>query len=441
MPSFSGIRGYLVIWIGQLFSSLGAGMTAFALSLWLWEQTRSATALALVPLIVFLPLILMTPLVGALVDRWNQQLKWVMMISDAARLLTSAALLLLLLSGHLALPWVYLLIFLEAVFGAFQWPADSAATTVMLRKEDYARAGGIQSMVGSISTVLAPVLGVLVYQQLGLTGIVALDMVGGLLALLSLIPVFVPRPARTEMGQAARSNLWQESIYGFRFILANRNLLALQLVFLFGNLMNGLAMALFTPMVLARSGNDAHVLATAQMAGGVSGILAGLALATWGGPKRRIHGVLIGWVISMLAVLIHGLGQTLWLWIAGALVGAFGAPLTNSSNQAIWQSQIPPDLQGKVFAARRVIAMLALPASTLAAGPLADRWLNPAMLPDGSLALVFGPLVGTGPGAGISLLFVFVGLSGALIMLSMYGVRRVRQVEDLVFDIQESPSG
>ncbi|SMB97051.1 MFS transporter [Deinococcus hopiensis] len=440
MPSLGGLRGYTVIWTGQFFSSLGANMTAFALSLWLWERTGSATALATVPFIVFLPLIFITPLVGALVDRWNQHLKRVMMIGDAARLLTSLVLLALLSSGHLALPWLYLLIFVEAALGAFQWPADSAATTVMLRQEDYARAGGIQSVVGSASTILAPVLGALLYKQVGLSGLVLLDLLGSLVALLTLVPVIVPRPPRGQARGAAPANLWHEALYGFRFILASPHLLTLQLVFLFGNLINGLTMALFTPLILARSGNNAGALATTQMAGGIGGVLVGLTIAGWGGPKRRIHGVLIGWTISMTAILVNGLAQSVWPWVLGALIGALGAPVTNSSNQAIWQSKTPADIQGKVFAARRVIAMLALPLSTLVAGPLVDRWLNPAMLPGGSLAPIFGRVVGSGPGAGISLLFVFVGLFGLLVMLGMYGVRHVRDVEQLVPDVQELPA-
>ena len=440
MRQLTGMQGYTVIWAGQLFSALGANMTAFALSLWLWDRTHSATALAIIPLMVFLPLVFLTPVVGALVDRWNRHLKWLLMISDAARLLTSAVLLGLLLGGTLALPWLYLLIFLEAVFGAFQWPADAAAASVMLRKEDYGRAGGIQNVVGSLATILAPLLAALVYPRVGLPGIVALDLLGGALALLSLLPVHVPRPPTSDTGRAAPTRLWQEAAYGFRFILRSRHLLALQLVFLTGNLLNGLVMALYRPMILARTGDNAQVLATTQMAGGVAGIVAGLAITAWGGPRRRIHGVLIGWTVSMLGFLVTGLGHSVVPWVIAAVIGAFGAPLTNSSNQAIWQSKVPVDVQGKVFAARRVIAMLALPVSTLVAGPLADRLLNPAMLPGGSLSAVFGSWVGVGPGAGISLLHVGVGLVGSVFMLSMYAVRRVRNVEVLVPDAETGAS-
>ncbi|WP_189073182.1 MFS transporter [Deinococcus sedimenti] len=430
MAPLTGLRGYTVIWTGQFFSSLGAGMTTFALALWLWEETHRATAFSLLTVVTFAPLIVLTPLVGALVDRWNGHLKRVMMIGDAARLLTSVLLLALLLGGHLSPGWLYAVVLLEAVTGAFQWPADSAATTVMLRPEDYARAGGIQTAVTSLSAVLAPPLGALLYHSVGLSGLVTLDLLGGALALTSLLLVRVPNPPVSDAGRASRSNLWRESLYGFRFILAHPALLTLQLVFLFGNLLNGLTFTLQTPLILARSGESggAAALAAVQMAAGLSGVASGLIIAAWGGPKRRLHGVLIGWAVSFGTLLLLGAGPSLPFWMLAAVIGAFSAPLTNSSNQALWQTRTPADIQGKVFAARRVIAMLALPAAAFAAGPLADRVLTPATAPGGTLAGVADALVPAG-GAGIALLYLLVGVTGVTVMLAMFTVPRLRAVE------------
>jgi len=168
---------------------------------------------------------------------------------------------------------------------------------------------------------------------------------------------------------------------------------------------------------------------------GWGGVLGGVLLSTWGGPRRKVHGVLLGWVLSSLfGSVLLGLGQSVWAWAACAFIFALIVPILNGSNQAIWQAKVPPDVQGKVFAARRMIAWVAGPLAMLVAGPLADRVLTPAMMPGGALADIFGGLVGVGPGAGMALLLVISGLLGMVVGLGGYLFRVIREAEELIPD-------
>jgi hypothetical protein len=137
---------------------------------------------------------------------------------------------------------------------------------------------------------------------------------------------------------------------------------------------------------------------------------------------------------SLLGITLFGLGQGLVVWLVASFFGQFFIPIINGSNQAIWQSKVAPDVQGRVFATRRLIAWLVTPLARLAAGPLADYVFEPAMMPSGSLAAVFGWMVGTGPGAGMGLMFVVVGILGALVGLGGYAFRVVRNAEDILPD-------
>ncbi len=434
--AITGLRGYTTIWAGQLVGVLGSSITRFAVPLWVWQETHSATAMAYMGLFAMVPLLLFSPLAGALVDRWGHHLRRVMMISDLTNM-ACGLLLLVLLSGHqLALGWIYAVIAAQALAEAFQWPSYSLASTLMLPREQYARASAMQGAVFSVASITAPMLGALLYAKVGLGRIVQLDLLCAAVAVLALLPVLVPTPPASATGQQAQGSLWKEAVYGFRFIASYPSLLALQGVFFTGNFLYNLFFSLHSAMILARTGDNAGALAAVEMAGGVSGLCAGLLLTAWGGPRRRVYGVLLGWMISLLGMLVVGLGRSVPVWMLGVVIAALAGPLCNSSNQAIWQSKTPPDVQGKVFAARRVIAWGASPLATLIAGPLADRWLSPGMLPGGSLAPMFGPLVGTGPGTGISLLGVGVAVLGLLVMGLMFGVRRVRDVEVLVPDFE-----
>ena len=157
-------------------------------------------------------------------------------------------------------------------------------------------------------------------------------------------------------------------------------------------------------------------------------------MSAWGGFKRRVHGVLGGWLFSGLGAVLMGLGQALPVWMVANFSDQFISPIINASNQSIWQAKVEPDVQGRVFSVRRMIAWVVSPLGQLLAGPLADKVFEPAMQEGGQLADRFGGLVGTGPGAGMSLLIVLCGLAMAGVGLGGYAVRIVRDAEALLPD-------
>jgi hypothetical protein len=181
--------------------------------------------------------------------------------------------------------------------------------------------------------------------------------------------------------------------------------------------------------VLARSGSSEGALAAVQSMLGVGGVVGGLLMSAWGGPKRRVYGVLWGFILSSIfGSVIFGIGQSLPMWLTGAFFIMFFMPLINGSNQSLWQAKVAPGLQGRVFSVRRLIAQVTGPVGTLMAGPLADQLFEPAMRPDGAWAPLFGPLVGTGPGAGMGLLIAITGVLGitaGVVGLSIPAIRRV----------------
>jgi hypothetical protein len=157
-------------------------------------------------------------------------------------------------------------------------------------------------------------------------------------------------------------------------------------------------------------------------------------MSIWGGPKRRILGVFGGLILANLGRAVMGLGQDVVVWSAAGFFILFFIAICNSSNQAIWQAKTPPDVQGRVFAARRFTGQLSFPLAGLIAGPLSDRWFEPAMAVNGSLTLLFGPLIGAGPGAGMSLLIFLAAIIGIMIPTISYTIPLFRNVEDIVPD-------
>lgn len=428
-----GMKAFTIVWIGQIFSLLGTAMSNFALTIWAFEVTEKATALTLIAFFFAIPMVVLNPIVGVLVDRSNRKL--MMMLSDLAAGFTSALILALHLTGFLRVWHLYITATILGSFQAFQWPAYSAAIATMLPKEQYGRANGMLDLAGNASGIFAPMLAGALLGPLKLSGILIIDLVTATFAVSTLLFVHIPQPAVTAEGRQSRGSIWRESIYGFRYILERPSLLGMQCIFLMGNLFTSLAFVLFTPMVLARTGNDELALGSVQTAGAVGGLAGGLAMSAWGGPKRRARGVLSGWILgSLLGILPLGFGRSVPAWIPTMFVGTFFIPIINGSNQALWQAKVAPDVQGRVFASRRLIAWLVMPITNLVAGPLADRVLEPAMQEDGLLSPLFEPLVGSGPGAGMALIFVFAGLLAALAGASGYLFPAVRDADTLMPD-------
>ncbi len=434
----SGMFGFTVVWFGQLVSLLGSNMTGFAMTIWAYELTGSATALALVGFFFITPMLVFSPFAGAIVDRYDRKL--MMMVSDLAAGLATIVIFFLYATDHLQIWHLYITGAFQGFFQTFQWPAYSAAISTMLPKEQYGRANGMMSLAESGTGIFAPLMAGALLGWIHLEGILIIDIVTFVFAIGALLMVTIPNPKATLEGRKGQGSLFKEAGYGFRYILDRPSLLGLQIVFLLGNFFVSIAYAVMAPMILASTGNNEIIFGSVSSAGAVGGVVGGLVMSAWGGPKRKVHGVLAGWALSsLLGVVLMGLGRDLPVWIVASFIGAFFVPIINGSNQAIWQSKVAPDLQGRVFSIRRLIAWFVNPAAMLIAGPLADFVMEPSMQTDGRVAEMFGPLVGTGPGAGMSLIFIFTGLMATMVGLGGYTVRNVREAEILLPDHDTIP--
>ena len=425
-----GMKAFTIIWAGQFVSLLGTQMSQFALTIWTWDKTGTATAIALSNLFFMAPQMLMSPLAGALVDRWDRRL--VMMLSDLGAGLATVAICLLMSAGTLEVWHLYAAFAFAGAFQAFQFPAYSAAVSTMISKEQYTRASGMLSLAQSASGIFGPVAAGVLLNIIRIKGILLFDILSFVVAISALLVVYIPQPDMTE---TAKRSILADSVFGFKYILARKSLLGLQLVFFSINFTAVLCYSLMAPMILSRTGNDTLILGSVQSAFGVGGVVGGLLLSVWGGPRRKVYGVLGGMFLSsLLGVTLMGLGHSAPVWIAAAFFNMLFLPLINGSNQAIWQAKVPPEMQGRVFATRALIAQFSAPVATGIAGPLADHILLPGMMEGGGLTPFFGWLVGVGSGTGISLLFVIMGLFGMAIGLGGYLTPDVRNVENIIPD-------
>ena len=426
------MRKFILIWFGQLVSTVGTYMSEFALTLWAWELTGSATALALVGFFSMLPSIFVSLFAGILVDRVNR--KYLMILSDSMAAISTVGILILHVTGNLAIWHLYLAASITGGFGQIQELAYSTSITLLVSPQNYTRANSMNSVVHYGSNIMAPAIAGVLYPIVGLGGILPIDLATFVIAIATLIWIQIPQVSEGRRREAALTNtaspigangirqnklnvLWQEVTFGIRYIWRNnglRTLLIVTALFWFAHDLGG---AIDEPMILARSNNNARSLSAILSIAGIGGVTGAIILTSWGGTKRRATGMSLGFMGAGVAKTIFGLGQNLTVWLPAQFFSSLNFPLLESSETALWMETVPSRFQGRVFAANSLVLELVSAIATLMAGVLSDRILEPVMQSDNILNSLFAPIFGNDAGAGMALLYV-----GCAIAMFLVGV-------------------
>lgn len=430
--SLREMRPFVIIWAGQLVSGAGSGLTGFALPVWIYQRTGSAEAFGLLFFAAMAPAVLIGPFAGALVDRWDR--RRVLVVSDGAAALLTVALAALVLTDAFELWHLLAISALGSAVGSFQHPAFASTMAVLVPKRHFTRAAGMMQTADAVTGILTPLVAGVLVVTIGLGGILLLDVATFLVAAGTLLLVRIPR---VEPGPGRPLGIAAAALEGWRFVRERPGLFALLLYFPVVNLGSGMINPMFGPLVLAFA-TPAELGAVISVAS-VGMLLGGIAMSTWGGPRRRIRGVIWGQMLTCLCVALVGMRASLPLVTAGLFLTLMISPVAQACSQAIWLSKTPPEMVGRVFAIRRMLSMSTMPLAALAAGPLAERVFDPLLAAGGALEASAGRLLGTGPGRGIGLMYLVVAAFILAATIVLYLNPRVRRIEDELPDAAAAP--
>lgn len=423
---FYGVKAFGIYSIGQLISLIGSSLTSFALSVWLYQQTGSVTPLAINAICLTLPGVLIAPVAGSLIDRWDRRI--VIIVSDTAAAIATFSLFLLLSKNHLETWHIYAATVVTSLSAAFQQPAFNASIPLLIPKEHLGRANGMVIGANAIAQIIAPVIAGFLLVSVGLYRIMMIDFITYLAALLALTIVRFPRPEQATENKAVKSSVWTEAVYGWQYIAKRPGLFGLLLFFAGTNFISGLITILVVPLVLSTT--SPTVLGTIMTVGGFGMLAGALTMGIWGGPKQRIIGIFGGMTIIGICIILIGLYPSTLLYSAAGFIFFFFLPIMDGSTQALFQTKVAADVQGRFFALSGMIATAVKPLANSLAGPLADNIFEPLMnAPDTPTLRIIGQIVGTGTGRGIGLLFIIIGVFTVFLVGISYAHPRVRRVE------------
>jgi DHA3 family macrolide efflux protein-like MFS transporter len=419
----TGMRTFFTVWGGQLVSVVGTSLTGFGLSIWVYVETGSVTKLALVSLALAVPAIIISPFAGALVDRWDRRI--VMLAADAAAGLGTLAIAILFMSHSLALWHIYLVVAIGSIGNAFQVPAWMASIPLLVPKPQLGRANGLVQLNDGLSLVIAPILAGVLLATFDLPGVLIVDLATFVVAVVTLGAVRFPRPE--AHAETTTGSVRGDAAAGWRWVKDRPGLFGLLWLFASVNFTLAFINVLFFPLVLAFASEASA--GTVLSAAGIGAVAGSIAVSAWGGPERRIRGLMISIVTGGLGVMFCGIRASVPTIAVSAFVLMSVIPVANTASQVLWQTKVPPAVQGRVFSIRRMIAQGIAPIAILASGPLADKVFEPLLAPGGALASSVGSMIGTGPGRGVGFMFVIAGLATAAIGGIGYALPRIRNVE------------
>jgi MFS transporter, DHA3 family, macrolide efflux protein len=345
-----------------------------------------------------LPSILIAPVAGAMVDRWDRRLT--MIWSVVGQSIGTFSMAFLFQLGQVE-PWkIYPPVIFISLCAAFQGPALSAASALMLPKEQYSRAGALRQLNQAAVMIISPILAVALVQTIHISGVVLIDAVSYLFAVGTLLTIQVPKPESSSASQTSVGSFLREIALGWSYIQRRRGLLQLLVYFAYVTLILNLTQILVMPLVLTNGAPKALATVMAVSACGMVG--GSVAMTVWGGPKRSIAGVFASGIVLGSALIVAGFQTKLSVLSGSFFIFSLAIPLGLSCSGAIWMRKTEPDLLGRVSSTRRMISQLAFPAACFLAGPLADKIFRPLLAPWGRWCTVpsaassaWGPRVGS----------------------------------------------
>lgn len=429
-----GMRVFILIWFGQLVSIIGSSLTDFALDIWVYQRTGSITQFTLVTICGALPLIVISPLAGVLVDRWNR--RWVMILSDSGAALATVAIAILITTNRIEIWHIYLATAISSIFYALHFPAYTAATTQLVPKQHLSRASAMMQLAGSASQLISPVLGGILLEIIHIEGIILLDLATFFVSLTTLFLVRFPEinTVKTDdTKQVGRNSLLQDINCGWTYITDRQGLLGLLIFIATNNFFFAIFSVLFTPFVLSIT--STNVVGIIVSIGGLGSVASSLLISTWGGSQQLIYSLFGFQLLGGLCILFMGLYTSIPILTLSIFLFSFGLQIIYGCNQVIWQRKVPHDLQGRAFAVRSLIGSLLRLLAYLASGALVEKIFQPLTMGNNPIAVSIRKIIGTGSHTGMSLIFIIVGCCTMLTTIAAYQYPPLRLVENKLPDV------
>ncbi len=408
---FYQLKDFLILWSTQSISQLGSSITAFALTLWLYEKTCSALGMALLTICSYTPYVLMSIFAGALIDKFNK--KKTMLVCDVFAALCTVVIFMLFSTNNLMAWHLYVLNIISGLMNTLQQPASEVAMTLIIPEDCYQKTSGLISLSRSLISVLNPLFATAIYSFVGFSGVIIVDIISFIVAFVAL-RFFVKIPYSKNK---RRENIIVLAKEGIEFLKNNAMILTLILFMSGVNLVASAFDATLPAYILSNPKGGHIILGIVTSCSGIAMIIGSLIVSVLPKPKDRVQVVYLTMLFSLGSenfVLAFSKGPI--LWCIGQIIGWMLVPIMSANLDVILRSSIPVNLQGRIYACRNTLQFFTIPVGLFLGGFMVDNICEPIMDRYNYL-LVLKTLFGEGKGSGAALMMFVLGVSGILICI------------------------
>ena len=405
------LRDFLILWSTQSVSQLGSSITAFALSLWLYEKTGSSLSTAALTICSYTPYVLMSIFAGALTDRFNK--KKTMLCCDVFAVICTIIIFVLFRINRLMVWHLYVLNVISGLMNTVQQPASEVAMTLIIPDKYYQETSGLRSLSRSLISILNPLLATALYSFGGLNGVIAVD-IGSFIVAFAALLIFIRIPEKKNERKESVLNLAKE---GLLFLKENPMIMTLILFMSGVNLVASAFDAALPGYVLPNPKGGSSVLGIVTSCSGVAMIAGSLLISVLPKPKDRVKVIYLTMLFSLgTENFLLAFSREPVLWCVGQIIGWILVPVMSANLDVILRTTIPVELQGRVYACRNTLQFFTIPIGLFMGGFMVDNVCEPFMSLYGHLAIL-KTLFGVGKGSGAALMMFILGVGGSLICI------------------------
>ncbi|WP_141505122.1 MFS transporter [Paenibacillus luteus] len=419
----NAFRKFIILWIGELVSSIGSGLTAFGLGVYVFQTTHSATAVSLVTLCTFLPMILLSPVGGVLADRFDRRL--MMLLGDGGSALGLIYIVIVMFSGEAQLWQLCVGVTISSIFASLTDPAYKATITDLLPEEQFAKASGLVQLAGSSKYLFSPILAGMLLAVVDIEALLIIDICTVFITIITISAV--RRSLITKSVSKKQFSLAKDLKEGWQVLVSRKGVFALTLLLTVVTFYMGILQTLFTPMVLPLS--NAKTLGIVQSVSATGLLLGSLFIGVFSINQQYARVLSAGLFTAGIFFSLIGVSTNIYVIAAAGFLFFATLPFVNTSADVLIRTNIPNEAQGRAWGMIGVVSQFGYIAAYASAGLLSDYVFNPLMVEGGGLASTVGKWIGSGQGRGIALLFVVSGILVMALALVMTRLKSIRSLE------------
>lgn len=424
MKTNKSMPQFILLWLTQSLSALGSAMTSYALVLWLYGESGSALYTAMLTITSYAPYVIFSIFAGALCDRFDK--KKTMLICDSIAALCTVTIILLFTFDALQVWHLYIVNAVCGLMNTVQQPASEISATLLVPEKHYQKIGGLRYFSSSLSSILTPIIATAVYSFCGLQAVLAADLITFAAAFLTLL-LFIRIPEQTVRNNEI--SLIKSAKSGLDFLRSHKQIFMLIIYLAAINFVASMYEAVLPAMVLSRNGGSKEALGAVSTCVGVATLIGSIIVTLMPKPKSRRKVICLSLLFSMSTEnFFLAFGRTPVLWCVGAVLGWIVIPLMSANLDVILRSEVPADMQGRVYSARNTLQFFTIPLGNFSGGLVVDTVAEPLMaaMPENSLLC---NIFGTGKGSGAALTFFVIGIAGVAVCLIFNRNKYIKQLE------------